>query len=34
MNTACDFLAEHPWLTCALICAVNLTAGFLDVVLP
>lgn len=34
MTAVCDFLAEHPWLTCALICAVNITAGLLDVVLP
>ena len=34
MHTACDFLAEHPWLTCALICAVNLAAALLDAVIP
>jgi hypothetical protein len=34
MDRACYWLADHPWLTCALLCAVNLAAALLDVVLP
>ena len=33
-DTACTWLADRPWTTCALLCLINLTAGVLDVVLP
>lgn len=33
-DTVCNWLAYHPRLTCALICALCLSAGWLDRVLP
>lgn len=34
LDHVCYFLADRPWTTCALLCAVNLSALCLDVVLP
>jgi hypothetical protein len=34
LDAFCYWLADHPKITCVLICAVNIAAGVLDVVLP
>ncbi len=33
MNTAINYLADHPWLVCALLVTAILIAGQLDQVL-
>lgn len=30
LNAATNFLATHPWRTCALLCALILVAGQMD----
>jgi hypothetical protein len=34
LTNATNWLADHPWSTCALLCAMILIAGNLDRVLP
>lgn len=34
LDRICYFLADHPWLTCAVIFGVNLIAAILGVTLP
>lgn len=34
LDTLCYWLADHPKITCSLICAGNIAAGVLDVVMP
>jgi hypothetical protein len=34
LTHACNWLADHRWTTCAILCAVCAFAGHLDVVLP
>lgn len=34
MNAACNYLADHPWLTCAVLCSLIYLAGLADRVLP
>lgn len=30
----CNWLADHPWITCAILCAACIAASRLDLVLP
>lgn len=34
LDHVCYFLADHPWLTLALLCGVNLAAAILGISLP
>lgn len=33
LTHACNWLVDHPWIACAILCAVCIAVGRLDLVL-